>query len=253
MKLNKPLVVFDIEATGLEIGKDRIVTMTLAKFTGELNVNSKASEIRTFYCNPGIPINPEATEVHGLTDADVSGWLQFSEYSKAVFAFITGCDLAGYNLLNFDVPMLWDELNRCGINWDLKGVNILDAGNIFKKKEPRDLSAAVKFYCFREHTSAHDSKADTISTADVLAAQIACYDDLEKMSVEDLSVFCKMEDRLDLQGIIVRNKNGEPVFNTKRNRGVRVVDDIGYANWMLRSDFPTQTKLVIERILSEEQ
>jgi len=245
MKLTKTLAVIDTETTGVDPQKDRIITFAVLYITPTNTVSR--SEIMV---NPGIPIPPEATEIHGITDADVADKKPFSAYAASLLENLSLCDLCGYNLINFDVPLLWEEFFRCGLGWDLSETRIIDAGNIFKLKEPRDLSAAVRLYCNREHTGAHGAMADVEATRDVLEGQLARYADLPQ-TVEELAAFSRMDDRIDLAGCLVRGKDGEPTYRHKKVRGVKVKDDPGYASWILRSDFSEETKRHIRRILNE--
>lgn len=249
MKLTRPIVFFDIESAGdanvVDASRDRIIEFAAIKFTSFGDAPMKWS----FTCNPGIPIVKERSDVHGFTDAMVSDMPPFSFFALRVLDFINGCDLGGFNLFNYDIPLLWEELYRCGTEWDLKGIQVVDVGNIFKKQESRDLSAGVKFYCGREHVGAHGALSDCEATAEILAAQRQRYSDLATMDIGQLAAFSRMDDRVDLAGIIVRNKDGEPVFNTKRNKGIRVTQDVGYAEWMLRSDFSAETKKRIREII----
>jgi DNA polymerase-3 subunit epsilon len=247
LTLTRPLCGIDIEATGTEIAKDRIVTLSIVKLTLK-----GGDERRVWKFYPGFDMTDEVIAIHGITNEEAERWPVFNEhFAREIHDFIKGCDVAGFNSNNYDVPLLWEELFRVDVEWDLNGINLVDAGNIFKKKEERSLSAAVKFYTNEEHTGAHDSTDDVEATLRVLVAQVARYPDLTPMNVPELAKFSAMDDRVDLAGIIVRNKDGHAVFNTKRNKGVRVVDDIGYAEWILRSDFSKNTKRTINRILSE--
>lgn len=254
MKLTRPLVFIDAETAGdansVDPQKDRIVSFAAVKFPDN---QDRLTENFSFVCNPGIPIAAERSAVHGFTDESVKDKPPVMRFLPETLRFIAGCDLAGFNLLNYDVPLLWEECHRNGFTLDLKGVHIIDAGNIFKKKQPRDLTAAVGFYCEHEHEGAHGALSDCLATAEVLEAQIDLYEDLANLSTAELAKLSQMDDRVDLAGVIVRNKDGEAVFNTKRNRGVRVIDDFGYANWMLRSDFSDETKARIQEILSSPQ
>lgn len=245
IKLTKPLAVIDIESTGVDTQKDRIITFANLLIKPDAVIDDYEITV-----NPGIEIPAEATEVHGITNEMVADKKPFSHYAQQIVNDLKDCDLCGFNLLNFDVPLLWEEFYRCGIEWDLAKTSIVDAGNIFKIKEPRDLSAAVKFYCGREHTGAHGAKADVWATRAVLMGQLDRYTDLPG-TIGELAKFSHMDNRVDLAGVIVRNSKGEYCYTHKRVRGVKVKDDPGYANWLLRSDFSAQTKQVVQRILDE--
>ena len=246
--LARPLACFDIESTGTNTATDRIIELAILRI--------EPGGGRKEFCsrfNPGRPIPAEASAVHGLSDADVANAPRFEEKIEEFWPLIFDADLAGFNLINFDVPILWEEMFRAGHEWDLRGIQILDAGNIFKKKEERSLSAAVQFYCDREHSDAHSAMADVQATYDVLLAQLDRYPDLGKMSVQDLGQFCRFDDRVDLAGKIHRDKEGQPIYAIGKSKGVRVVDDLSFAYWMLTKDFPAETKLQLQRIIDGEQ
>lgn len=278
MKLTRPLCVLDIESACAksrpDAAVDRIICLAIAK----LNPNSDTARAKWLF-NPGVVMSAENMAIHGFTNEQVVTYPPMdAHHAESIAHFISGCDLAGFNLLNYDVPLLWEECHRVGAVINLDGVHIVDAGNIFKKKEERSLTAALKFYCGRDHTGAHGAEADVDATISVLEAQrrgekyfnlppsgsvsvaenLMCfhdsaYDDIVAMDVPALAAYSKMDDRIDLFGTIVRNEKGEAVFNTKRNQGVRVIDDIGYAQWFVRNDFPAHTKMTIKRILNGGQ
>jgi DNA polymerase-3 subunit epsilon len=247
-----PICFFDIESTGVDVFKDRIVSLAITRFESLLEVIDGGTGVewgRLF--NPGIPIPKEATECHGIEDWMVEHLSGFSGSANEVHAILKGCDLGGFNVLGFDISMLWEEFHRAGIEWNLGGCNVIDAGNIFKKKEERTLSAAVKFYCNREHSNAHDAHGDVAATVDVFRGQLSRYRDLMEMDATRLGEFSLFERRFDLAGKIALNDAGEPVYNFGKSKGVRVADDPSFAWWMLGRDFPTQTKQVLEKYLNE--
>jgi DNA polymerase III subunit epsilon len=243
----KPLLCFDIESTGKDPASDRIV-----QFAWKLaEPVAGFEESRCFLVNPGMPIPPESTEIHGITDEMVAVSPRFEEHAPYLYGFIKKCDLLGFNLTNFDVPILWEEFHRAGIDWDLSDTRILDAGTLFKKREERSLSAAVQFYCNRTHDAAHDAMGDVLATIDVWEAQLAKYklDGLTRELQEKESNYD--EKRVDLAGKIIIGKDGQPVYNIGKAKGVAVVDDPGFANWMLNRDFSANTKMHLMRILDE--
>lgn len=243
----KPIIFFDTETTGVDIVNDRIISICAIKVS-DLDTLREIARLGRFM-NPGIPIPASATEVHGITNEAVKDSPKFTQNAEELFRFFSGCDLAGFNLTNFDVPLLWEEFYRAGITWDLTGVNIIDVGTIFKKKEPRTLSTAVMHYCERNHDGAHDAMADTQATMDVFAAQMFRYQDVGNMNVEELHKFSVREPRLDLAGKIIIDKDGDPVYAFGKSKGVKLKHDPGFANWMLAKDFPSQTKIVIKKYL----
>lgn len=222
------------------------------------DVNAKPEKLnKVIKCNPVIRIPREATEVHGITDEMVKDWPLFKNCVEDIRDFISGCDLSGFNAKGFDIPMLWEECFRNGVELDMDGVRCFDSGVIFKKMERRTLAAAVKFYCKEELEDAHNALADTWAAMNVLGAQMLNYPDLGRMSRGELHEFSSHSKQADLSGKIAINEQGVPVFNTFKNKGVPVINDRGYANWMLAADFPENTKQVIRKILgisqSEEQ
>lgn len=238
MNLTRPICFLDIEGTGLDPATDRIVELAVVKVLPD---GLRTEHVRRI--NPGIPIPAEATAVHGISDADVEGKPAFKQVAASLAALLADCDIGGYNCLNYDVPLLWEEFYRAGREWDLTDVRIIDVGNLFKKKEPRDLTAAVWFYCNRTHEGAHGALADTVAVADVFQGQLARYPDLSEMDLARLADFSRLDEqpRIDLAGTLVRDAEGFAVYTHRRVRGVRVVDDTGYASWMLRQQFSQNT------------
>jgi DNA polymerase-3 subunit epsilon len=243
MSDKRPLAFIDLETTGTDPARDRIVS-----FAGVINEGGSDVWLEETI-NPGIPIPAEATAIHGITNEMVAGKRTFRQAAPSIRAFIAGCDLCGYNLLNFDLPLLWEEFYRVGITLDLSGVNVIDPCLIFREKEPRDLTAALMFYCAERHEGAHGAKADVEATRKVLRGQLGRYSDLPTTR-EELAAFCRSDRRVDLAGTIALNDKGEPCYTAKRVRGVRVKDDPGFAMWMIRNDFPEETKIHLRRILS---
>jgi DNA polymerase-3 subunit epsilon len=249
-KLNgRPLCVFDIEGTGTNPASDRIVTIAILKILKE----SLPPYTYHFEVNPGVEMSEEVIAVHGITNEMAAKWEPFSAWAESIFDAIKDCDLAGFNLFNYDIPLLWEELSRCGIEWRLDGIRIIDAGNVFKKKEERTLSAAVQFYLDRNHDGAHEAGADVAATLDVLNAQITRYTDLQQMSLEGLATFSRFDDRIDLAGKIIKGKDGRPTYTIGKVRGVAVEDDPGFAYWMLGKDFSANTKAVLRKILEDAE
>lgn len=243
MKLERPLLFIDIEGTGVDSAKDRIVSLALCYDL----TNAKYGTQWRF--NPEMRMSAEVIAIHGITNEQASLEEKFSARAAELEMTLRGCDLAGFNLLNYDVPILWEEFHRAGLTWDLSGVRIIDAGNIFKKKEERTLTAAVKFYCGKDHAEAHSAPGDVRATAEVLAAQLARYPELAAMSVDELAKFSEFDKRFDLAGKIIVDSEGFPVYNIGKSKGVRVKDDARFAYWMLGKDFSQQTKMVLARYL----
>jgi DNA polymerase-3 subunit epsilon len=244
--LRKPLVVFDLETTGVNIATDRIVEFAALKVSP-----GGAEEWMTMRLNPGIPISPEATRVHGITDADVANAPHFRDVARKIAAFLEGCDLAGFNSMKFDIPILCEEFLRVNVDFDPARHKYVDVQVIFHKKEQRTLSAAYKFYCNMELENAHSSKADTAATYEILKAQLDRYPDLEN-DIEKLSVFSAFNNNADLAGRIIFNEEGTEVFNFGKHKGKPVEqvfrEEPSYYSWMMNGDFPLNTKQVITAI-----
>jgi DNA polymerase-3 subunit epsilon len=248
MNLTRPIVWLDVESTGTDPAIDRIVTLATIHETASHQLPHE------WRFNPGVTMSEENIAIHGITNEMASIWQPFETHAKEIAALLTGCDLGGFNLSNFDIPIIWEELYRCGITWNLTGVNVLDAGTLFKKREPRGLSAAVPFYCARPHVDAHSALADTKATMDVFRSQVQRYGLAEK-SVAELAKECLPDGntRIDLAGILVRDKDGVARFTHKRVRGVAVKDDPGYARWILGQSFSEETKIQVRTVLDEIQ
>ncbi len=246
LNLKRPLVFFDLETTGINISTDRIVEISYLKVYPD-----GREEAKTMRINPGMPIPPEATAVHKITDADVAGCPTFKEVAASIAADLEGCDLAGYNSNRFDVPLLVEELLRAGVSVDISNRKLIDVQAIFHKMEQRTLSAAYRFYCDKDLNDAHSAQADTHATYEVLKAQLDRYPQL-KNDMEALAEFTSYNRNVDLAGRIVYDDKGVETFNFGKYKGRAVVDvfrsDIGYYAWMMQGDFPLNTKNVITDI-----
>jgi DNA polymerase-3 subunit epsilon len=253
MKLNlkNPIVFFDLETTGINISRDRIVELSFLKIhpNGEEEIKSKR-------VNPEMPIPAESTAIHGITDEDVKDCPTFKQIAKSLAAQIEGCDLAGFNSNRFDVPMLAEEFLRAGIDFDMGKRKFIDVQIIYHKKEPRTLAAAYKFYCDKELIDAHSAEADTIATYEILKSQLERYPDLVN-DIDELSKeFGSFNNNVDFAGRIVLNDKGVEVFNFGKHRGKPVADVLkrepSYYSWMMDGDFPLNTKQVITKIRLRE-
>ena len=246
LNLRKPLVILDLETTGVSIASDRIVEFSALKVSP-----GGAEEWLTLRINPGIPISPEATRIHGITDADVANEPHFKDVAKKIAAFLEGCDLAGFNSMKFDIPILCEEFLRVNVDFNPARHRYVDVQVIFHKKEQRTLGAAYKFYCQRELENAHSAQADTAATYEILKAQLDRYPDLEN-DIEKLSSFSAFNNNADLAGRIVFNEQGVEVFNFGKHKGkpVEMVfkEEPSYYSWMMNGDFPLNTKQVLTAI-----
>ncbi|MFO7617064.1 MAG: 3'-5' exonuclease [Bacteroidales bacterium] len=246
LALDRPIVFFDVETTGLNIGSDRIIEIALLKVSPDGQDRTLVHRI-----NPGRPIPEESTRIHGITDEDVAGKPQFTQLAGEIATFIRDCDLGGYNSDKFDIPILAEEFARANYDIDLKRTRFVDVQAIFFKKEPRNLSAAYKFYCGRDLEGAHSAMADVQATWEVLQAQLDRYEDLEP-KVESLSAMGQASRFVDFAGRIILGDNGEELFNFGKYKGQKVLDvfrkESHYYDWMMQGDFPEYTKRVITRI-----
>lgn len=248
MKLNlkNPIIFFDLETTGINIASDRIVEISYLK----IDLSGRETS-RTILVNPGIPIPPKATEVHGIRDEDVKDAPPFHEVARTLAQDFEGCDLGGYNSVRFDIPLLAEEFLRAGVDIDLKKRKFVDVQVIFMKMEPRTLSAAYKFYCDRELEDAHSAEADTRATYEVLQSQLDRYTELEN-DIASLAEFSAHNRNVDFAGRIILDDNDVEVFNFGKYKGRAVAEildqDPGYYGWMMQGDFPLYTKKVLTAI-----
>lgn len=250
MENQKSVVVIDVETTGTDVCNDRIVQIAARKLIHGLQLINY-EPIKVHLINPGVPIPSQATEIHKITDDMVKDAPSFAQIAKSLHAYLDNCDLAGFNILSFDVPMISEEFARCGIVWPADDTNYFDSYRIFADKERRDLSAASQFYLNTPHENAHEAAADVNKTVEVLKAQLVKYNDLSEMSPGQLSKYCVGERSVDLAGKIVLNDEGIPVYSFGKHKGTPVIAEPGFANWMLKESFPTNTKNVIRILLGK--
>lgn len=244
--LNKPLVIFDLETTGINTSKDRIVELYMIK----VQPDGSRTDLYQRY-NPEMPIPPEITAIHGISDADVANEPVFKDKAVELNQFLINCDFAGFNSNKFDFPMLVEEFYRAGIDFEVSKRKFIDAQKIFHLMEPRNLSAAFKFYCSKDLDNAHSAKADTEATWEIIQSQLDRYSNLEP-NIDYLHKFSGQNNLADLAGRLVYNDKQEVVFNFGKHKGKRVEDvfksDYGYYDWMMQGDFPLQTKKVLTQI-----
>ena len=246
LKLHKPICFFDLETTGINVGKDRIVEISILKVFPNGNKESK-----TLRVNPGIPISREATAVHGISNEDVVNEPNFREIAPQIWEMLKDSDIAGYNSNRFDVPLLAEEFLRNDFDFDLDKHRLVDVQVIFFKKEPRDLSSALKFYCDKTLENAHSAAADVEATYEIFKAQVERYDDLEN-DIKFLSEYSSQRQTADLAGMIGINEQGKEIFNFGKYKGQIVTEvlekDQGYFGWIQNADFPLYTKKVLTKI-----
>lgn len=249
MKLNlkNPIIFLDLETTGVDPAKDRIVEISTVKVYPD-----GSREIKTRRLNPQMPIPPAATAIHKITDEDVRDCPSFREIAKSLAAFMEGCDLAGYNSNKFDIPVLAEEFLRAEVDIDLKKRKFVDVQNIFHQMEQRTLVAAYKFYCDKELDGAHSAEADTLATLEVLEAQLERYGECLKNDVDFLAEFSSRSRFADFAGRIIYNDDDVEVFGFGKHKGRPVAEifraEPSYYAWMMNGDFPEYTKKVITEI-----
>ncbi len=246
LNLTRPICFFDLETTGIDIGKDRIVEISILKVFPNGNKESK-----TWLVNPTIPIPYETTLVHGITNEKVANEPTFNELSSQVYHMIKDSDLAGFNSDRFDIPLLAEELLRAGVDFDMKNKVSVDIQTIFHKKEERTLAAALKFYTGNSLENAHTAEADTNATYEILKAQLDRYPDLEN-DMKTLSEYTTRKKIADFAGMIAFDKDNEEIFTFGKHKGAKVnkvlETEPGYFSWIQNADFPLYTKKVLTAI-----
>lgn len=259
LNLTKPIAFIDLETTGVQVASDRIVEICILKVYPD-----GKEEVRTEKVNPGIPIPPFTTAIHGISDEDVADKPTFKELAPQFLNMLENTDLAGYNSNKFDMPMLVEEFLRAGFEFDIRNRRLIDIQNIFHKMEQRTLKAAYKFYCGKNLENAHSAEADTVATYHILKAQLDKYEGAEfedrsgnvsKPVVNDMQAladFSRVNRNADLVGHIIFNDKDEEVFNFGKNKGQSVekifAEQPSYYDWMMKSEFPLSTKTVITAI-----
>jgi DNA polymerase III subunit epsilon len=243
LSITRPLAFLDIEATGLTIGFDRIVEISVVKVMPDGSRTSLTQRL-----NPEMSIPSVVSAIHGIFDADVADKPTFRQFAPELLQFFGNADLAGYNSNKYDIPLLVDEFIRAEVDFDFRSRRLIDVQNIFHKMEQRTLAAAYKFYCEKELINAHSAEADIIATLEVFEAQLERYPELNK-DVDFLHKFCSVNNNVDLAGRIVRNDKKQEVFNFGKHKG-KPVDEVftkepSYYDWMMQGDFPAETKQVI--------
>ncbi|MDY0343798.1 MAG: 3'-5' exonuclease [Lentimicrobium sp.] len=259
LNLTRPLAVFDLETTGINVGKDKIVEISAIKINPD-----GSEEILDQRLNPEMPIPPEVTKIHGISDEDIKDAPTFKAFAPQLLQFLGNADLGGYNSNKFDIPLLVEEFLRAEIDFDIKGRRFVDVQNIFHKMEPRTLKAAYKFYCNADLVNAHSALADTRATYEVLCAQLERYEGVEYEDregnistpvvndIKALHEFSFQNRNADLAGHLIFNQKNQEVFNFGKHKG-KCVEDIfstepSYYDWMIKSDFPLYTKKIITAI-----
>lgn len=243
LKLQRPLIVFDLESTGVNVSADRIVEIYMIKILPDGEEKHLHQRL-----NPGIPIPKEVTAIHGITDQDVANEPTFKDKAHAFKEFIGNADFGGFNANRFDFPMLVEEFYRAGVDFSISGRKFIDAQRIFHVMEPRNLSAAYKFYCEKELLNAHSAKADTVATWEIIQSQLERYPEMEP-NLEYLNKMSGQERLVDLAGRFIKDDKGVVVFNFGKHKGksvLRILEtEPSYYDWMMAGDFPENTKRVL--------
>jgi DNA polymerase III subunit epsilon len=247
-ELDRPLAILDIEATGINPRMDRIIDLAFITLMPD-----GKRETFTFRVHPEMPIPPETTAIHGITDQDVAGHPNFKTLAPSIYKLLDPCDFGGYNIIRFDLPMLIEEFVRASINLSMEGRRIIDAQRIFHKREPRDLKAALAFYCDELSLDSHHAEADALATLRVLEGQLRRYSDLPH-SVEGLDKYCALRDPswADRDGKL-KWVSGDLVVNFGKKKGTNLAHlaqtDPNFLKWILKGDFSTDTKSIVSDVL----
>lgn len=250
LKLTKPMIFFDLEATGTNPQVDRIVEICVAKLSP-----GGQSEVKTRRINPGVPIPFESTEIHGIKNEDVANEPSFSSIAASLYMYFEDCDIAGYNIIRYDIPLLCNEFKRAGFNFSTDGRRLIDAQNIFHKMEPRTLSAAYSFFCGKELNNAHNAEADVLATVAVLDAEMERYPKLPR-NIDELHEFCNPTDpnSIDKTGKFKWNENNDAVVAFGKNKGILLKDiavqNPNFLSWITRMDFQDDAKKIAKDALA---
>lgn len=244
--LSRPLAFVDLETTGVNFAKDRIVEIAVLKLMPDGNIHEKQTRV-----NPLIPIPAAVTAIHGITDEDVKDAPTFEQIAKQYFIFLDECDLAGFNSTRFDFPILLEEFHRAGVVFDVSARKFVDVQRIYHNLEPRNLAAAYRFYCKKELTDAHSAMADVKATYEVLKSQLEHYPGVLQNNVEFLHEFSKDGDFVDL-GKRMYYENKIEMFNFGKHKGKAVTEifkiEPSYFDWLMKSEFPLDFKEKIKSI-----
>jgi DNA polymerase III subunit epsilon len=244
IKIERPLVFLDVESTGLNVKQDRIIEITMLKIFPDGKEEVKSKRI-----NPEIPIPAESFAIHGISNDDVKDEPTIGEYAGEIIDFLNNCDIAGFGIIKYDLPLIENELKRIGVKLDKTSRNVIDSMVIFHRMEPRDLTSAYKKYCAKELDNAHQSNTDVKATAEVLDGQMGVYGNL-KNDIHQLHLFCNPDEEnfVDKEGKLVW-RNNDIVINFGQHQGkllseiVKITPD--YLNWILRSDFEDDLKSIV--------
>ena len=248
-KLNskRPICFIDTETTGVNVESDRIIEISIVKINLDGSIEKKTKRF-----NPEIPIPPEATEVHGITDADVANELPFKKFAKGILNFITDCDLAGYYSNTFDLPLLNSEFSRAGVEFDYENINLYDMCTIYFRNETRTLKDAYKYYCDKELEGAHQSENDILASIEIFEKQLDMYPDLPKEG-DKLNLYCNYDKpRVDLAGKFSYDDGGDIIFNFGKHKGEKAKTQKGFLEWMInKAKFSADVVAIVNKLLNE--
>lgn len=243
LKLERPLVVIDLETTGLDTSKDRIVEIAAIK-----RMPDGEEIVKCRLINPTIPIPKEASEIHGITDEKVKNEYTFKQLAPSIALFIDGCDIAGYNSNHFDIPLLLHEFERAGIYGAFENVHLIDIYKLYSKFNPRTLEVAFAEYCGKK-LDAHSAKNDALATLEVFEKMLAEHsDEIQDKSMGAIAELTGGAKNLDVLGWILQDEQGNAVFGKGKHKGKKVLEHQNYCEWILKNDFTENTKAVIRKI-----
>ena len=249
MNLTRPLASLDLETTGTDPATSRVVEVGVVK-----RYPDGGERVISWRINPGVPIPTDASVIHSITDADVATYPPFADVAEDIAATLAGCDLVGFNLRAFDLPLLRAEFARCGVAWPCDGAHVIDAFTIYRERERRDLPAAVRHYLGREHVGAHGAVADARATLEIVHAQVARYADLAGLDVAalDLASGGRQPTWATDDGKVRWGVDGRAVWGFGKLAGKPVASDRGFAAWVMRNDFADDVKALVARVLNGE-
>lgn len=248
LKLEKPLVVFDLETTGVMINLDKVVELSYMKISP-----SGEKEVKTYKINPGIKIPQESIDVHGITDEEAKKHPYFKEYAQEFLEVFSNCYFGGFNVIGFDLPMLQKEFKEAGINFEYKMEDIIDSKTIFHSMEKRDLTSAYKFYCGKDHIDAHSAEGDVLATYEILESQLEKYPE-----IKDKEFLSSLHSQKDERYVDADRRfywrDGEAYFNFGKHRGESLksvfMSNPGFLNWMLQADFGIEVKEIVNNAIN---
>jgi DNA polymerase-3 subunit epsilon len=249
LPLQKPLVFFDLETTGVNISSDQIIDLCIVK----LQPGMAEKQVKTFRFNPGIPIPAGATKVHGITNKDVAHCPRLEDHAEEIISLFRGCDIGGFNVMGFDLPFLSQKLKERGHRLNLENTLVVDPMVIFHNKQARNLASAYEYYCGRSFDNAHSAEADTLASLEVFERQMQLYPELG--SVDQAAAFCT-EARgnfVDQGRKLKKNEKGDLVYAFGKHIGKKVTDELDYASWMIKADFEEDTKMHLRRVIEESR